>query len=198
MRDTQAFKGFALGMMVALVCTLGALPVFARATSSAGQATRLGPQGNEFTSSPLMIPAAAFVYDGYAPTSYWFSFADGYLAGNSEANGCMEAAVYLPSLAHLDGFYVYLYDNDAGTNVTATLHRVRTTTGVGQVLATVSTNGADTNIQYLGTNNVNPDDVSNLYAYYVTTCLSSANTRLYGARVFYHINRIYLPHVNKN
>ena len=146
----------------------------------------LAPTGDY--NSPLTIAAAQFIHDGFAPTSYWFSFADGYIRGaNNLQNACMEAPVYLPNGAVLDSFYAYLLDNDASLNVTVNLRRVRTLTGVGEVLGDVSTSGQPNTIQYLGDTTISPNNVSDLYAYYITTCLNSDNIRLYGVRIFYHM-----------
>ena len=144
-------------------------------------------------SSPLVIPAADFTSTGTNPGSTFFFFGDeqnpngGYVRGNASGDGCLKAPAYLPDAALVDSFYAYVYDDESTYTVSVGLNRVRLSTGIHNLMANVATTGMTDTIQYLGDVTVNPNEVNNLYSYYVTTCLNGDKTRLYAARIFYHL-----------
>lgn len=107
--------------------------------------------------------------------------------------GCIRAPVYLPPTAAISSFFAYVYDNDATITVTVSLQRVRTLTGMYDLLGQVSTSGADTIIHYIGDDTIDFSLVDNKHAYYLTTCLKTWDTRLYAVRIFYTFHHLYLP-----
>ena len=193
-----------MGALAALLLSAGGLPVLRRIdlpAASPAESSRLPGQaaasGNEFSTSPLVVPAADFVSDGYAPNSTFFYFTGGYVGGIGTkpvpGAGCIRAPVYLPPTASITGFFAYIYDNDPANNVTVSLQRVRTLTGLYDLIGQVSTSGEDpNNIKYIGNNAINFGFVDNKHAYYLTTCLKTRDTRLYAVRVFYTFH-FYLP-----
>ncbi len=204
MADSRPFKALVTGALAALLLTAGVLPVLARigsppatpesASSPPGQAAA---SGNDFSTSPLVVPAADFVSDGNWPSSTFFYFLGGYVRGTGAPTdpgaGCLRAPVYLPPNAAITGFFAYIYDNAPAITVTVSLQRVRTFTGMYDLLSQVSTSGADTNIHYIGSSTINFGFVDNKHAYYLTTCLKSPDTRLYAVRIFYKFVQLYLP-----
>jgi hypothetical protein len=144
-------------------------------------------------SSPLVIPAADFSSSGANPGNTFFFFGDeqnpngGYVRGIASGVGCLKAPAYLPDGGLVDSFYAYVYDNESTYTVSVGLNRVRLSTGVHDLMASVATTGITDTIQYLGDVTVSPNVVSNQYSYYVTTCLNGDKTRLYATRIFYHL-----------
>jgi hypothetical protein len=133
--------------------------------------------------SPLVIPAADFSSDGDDPDGFFFNFAGGYINGDGSA--CLKAPAYLPKGATISSVYASLYDNASG-DVTVNLRRVNRSTGATNKMATVSTTSNSTNIQQRSDISINYPTVSYpTYAYYVTTCLSYANHRIYSVRIYY-------------
>jgi hypothetical protein len=189
-------KGFALGMLAALIVGLGIVPVLARGGDplllpmNQALASHAGSQAFG-GSAPLVIPAAAFTSDGFDPDGFFFSFAGGYVNGDGSA--CLKAPVYLPKGAVVYRTYASLYDNASG-NVTVNLRRVNRSTGATNVMASMSTTSDSTSIQNRPDLSISYPDISYpTYAYYVTTCLSSADHRLYSVRIYYHEYWVYLP-----
>jgi hypothetical protein len=142
------------------------------------------PQYTE--TSPLVIPAAAFRSDGFLPGSFFFPFSGGYLQGDSENYGCVEAEAPLPSGFVVKRMSVSLYDNDAGRNVSVTLRKVDNFTGTGSVMGQVSTLGTSNSVQVLTDSFIVGSLVSYPdFSYYLTTCLGSGNIRLYSVQLYY-------------
>jgi hypothetical protein len=133
--------------------------------------------------SPLVISAADFSSDGFDPDGFFFSFAGGYINGDGSA--CLKAPAYLPKGATITSLYASLYDNADG-NVTVNLRRVNRSTGATNVMASASTSSNSTSIQQRSDTSISYPDISYpTYAYYVTTCLSYANHRVYSVRIYY-------------
>jgi hypothetical protein len=153
----------------------------------------LAPASSGNYSSPLVIPAADFSSTGANPGNTFFFFGNelnpngGYVRGTASGEGCLKAPAYLPGGALVDEFYAYVYDNVITYTVSVGLNRVYLPTGAYDLMASVATTGMTDTIQYLGDVTVSPNEVSNLYSYYVTTCLNGDKTRLYAARIFYHL-----------
>jgi hypothetical protein len=224
MFNKNALKGFAMGMLAAIIVALGVWPALAHdsdqlllptdhelalhadrspgGSPGAEEPDRMGADqvtGQSFAgSSPLVIPAADFSDDGYDPDSFFFLFGGGYVTGTAADYGCLKAPAYLPRGATVTSVYAYLYDNDGARSAYVNLRRVRNMTGVQETMASVSTSGYanSTSIRYLGDTTISPDEVDNLYSYYVTTCLGSSGIRLYAVRIFY-TTPVYLPIVMK-
>ena len=165
---------------------------------SAQETDNIQPGGDNLAtsgnySSPLVIPAADFTSTGKNPGSTFFFFGDeqnpngGYVRGTASGDGCLKAPAYLPDAALVDSLYAYVYDDESTYTVSVGLNRVRLSTGVHNLMASVATTGMTDTIQYLGDVTVSPNEVNNLYSYYVTTCLNGDKTRLYAARIFYHL-----------
>ncbi len=204
MPDPRPFKALVTGALAALLLSAGVLPALARIGSPAASPAassrlpgRVTASGNEFSTSPLDVPAADFVSDGLKPSSTFFYFTGGYIRGIGTTPvlgaGCIRAPVYLPPTAAISSFFAYVYDNDATITVTVSLQRVRTLTGMYDLLGQVSTSGADTIIHYIGDDTIDFSLVDNKHAYYLTTCLKTRDTRLYAVRIFYTFHHLYLP-----
>jgi hypothetical protein len=141
--------------------------------------------------SLLAIPAAAFSSDGGFPSGFFFDFETGYLRGDSFA--CLKAPVYLPQGAVVDSVYASLYDNAYG-NVAVTLRRVDVVSGSIEIMAAAGTTTNSTSIQQKGDVTISYQQVSYpRYAYFLTTCLSSADHRIYAVRIYYAAHRVFLP-----
>jgi len=138
-------------------------------------------------SSPLVIPAADFSSDGYAPEGYMFWFSAGALYGENVSGTCLMAPAYLPNGATVTDMFITAYDNDATNNTYVNLWRVDNYAGTSaQVMASVATAGVSTYIQTPGTYTITyPDVVYPTYSYFVTTCLSYSELRLYSVRIYY-------------
>jgi hypothetical protein len=197
----DALKGFALGMLAALIVALGIAPVVARGgdqhlpPKNDAPASPAGPQGFGGP-SPLVIPAAAFTSDGGDPDGFYFSFGGGYINGDGTA--FLKTPAYLPKGAIVYQVYASLYDNASG-NVTVNLRRVNRSTGATNVMASVSTSSNSTSIQQRGDTSISYPDISYpTYAYYLTTYLGHANQRIYSVSIYYHEYWLYLPLVLRN
>jgi hypothetical protein len=190
---SHAWQGFAAGVLAALVLALALGPI----ALPAGAQPAVAPAGLPiYSTSPLVIPGAAFSSDGYDPPSMFFSFWGGYLQGGS-INTCTKAPVYLPKGAKLIDMWTSVYDNDAAASMWIRLYRVDTYTGVVDVMAYVATSGAADYIQTPWDWIEYPMVQYPQYSYYVGTCLESAATRLYSVRIYYNLFRTYLPVVLK-
>lgn len=154
--------------------------------SSAEEPQAIGIEGNTINAYvPLIIPVADFRSDGFKPNSTFFSFSGGYQQGNAEAYGCMMAPVYLPDGATVEQLYISVVDNDS-SNVTVTLYRVDVYTGLTDIMGAVTSSGASSSLVSLGDTTIDYPTVDYpTYAYYVTTCISSANIKLYSVRIWY-------------
>ena len=81
--------------------------------------------------------------------------------------------------------YASLYDNATG-NIAVRLRRVNVYSGVSDVMASLYTESEDTTIQQRGDDTIGyPEVIYPDYAYYLTTCLTSADHRLYSVRIYY-------------
>jgi len=196
MCNKYALKGIALGMLAALIVGLGIVPVLARGGDplllpmNQTLASPSGPQAFG-GSAPLVIPAAAFTSDGFDPDGFFFSFSGGYV--NGDGTTCLKAPAYLPKGAHVYAVYASLYDNASGS-IAVNLRRVNRSTGVTKVMASMSTTSDSTSIQNWPDFSISYPDISYpAYAYYITTCLNSADHRLYSVRIYYHEYWAYLP-----
>ena len=180
-----------MGALAALALAVGFLPGLARSGAA------LTPPGNELSSSPLIIPAADFSSDGYLPGSTLFSFAGGYTAGvganKVQGGGCLKAPVYLPSGASITSFAAYVSDTDTINDLVISLHRIRTMTGLHEMLAQVQDLGGGIGIHTLINNSIQPNQIDDLHAYYVTTCLWTQKMKLYGVRIYFFAHHLYLP-----
>jgi hypothetical protein len=140
------------------------------------------PEAAEYA-SPLIIPAADFSSDGQDPDGFFFDFAGGYVNGAGTA--CLKAPVYLPNGATIQGVWASVYDNAPG-EVTVILRRADMNSGATDLMAVLSTDVDTTTLQQPGTSEISYPVVSYpMYAYYLTTCLNSADHRLYSVRIYY-------------
>lgn len=137
--------------------------------------------------SPLVISAADFSSDGYVPEGFFFSFVSGALNGENIPGTCLMAPAYLPNGATVTDMFITAYDNNASYNVPVSLWRVDNYAGTSaQTMASVVTSGASTALQTPGTATITYPDVSYpSYSYFVTTCLSYSEIRLYSVRIYY-------------
>jgi hypothetical protein len=133
--------------------------------------------------SPLVIPAADFSSDGGFPDGYFFDFETGFLRGDDFA--CLKAPAYLPHGVTVDYVGASLYDNATGS-VTVNLKRVDVVSGAVNTMATLGTPWNSTDIQSVGDNDIDYEEISYpAYAYFLTVCLSSVDHRLYSVRIYY-------------
>ncbi len=152
------------------------------------------------TTSPLVIPAAAFGTDGYAPKSTYFLFSGGYLRGEAPGSGCVKAPAYLPNYAKVTVVWASVVDNDSASDLYIDLWRVSNIDGnPASIMATLKSTGASTGVQVPGDYTINTPDVRYPdYSYYVTTCLYSTTFRLYSVRIYFNgPYTMYLPIVRK-
>ncbi len=135
--------------------------------------------------SPMLVPAAAFHSDGSDPDSHSFYFNVGFIGSDNDGTStCMYAPINLPDGAHVTDFYSNLMDNNASLEMSVYLLRVDKDTGWASEMASVTSTGADTNIDSLWTNSITDPDIDWHYAYFVTTCIHD-DFRIYNARVYY-------------
>jgi hypothetical protein len=195
MLERHSLRALILGALVALALAAGFLP------GLVSSGAPLTPSGNELSSSPLIIPAADFSSDGKLPGSALFSFAGGYTAGvgtsKVQSGGCIKAPVYLPRGASITSFTAYVYDIDSTNDLVISLHRIRTMTGLHEVLGQVRDLGGSSDPHALVNSSIHPDQVDDLHAYYVTTCLWTNKMRLYGVRIYFFAHHVYLPMVER-
>lgn len=201
MKIKQALPALAAGVLTAALVFLGVGPVVARSALQLFYPTANQQSAAEAPAAPLFyeddrfyIPAAAFVPDGVNPDSTQFVFdmgplmsgSGGYIVGNAQAYGCVQAPVYLPQGETVQQLEANIYDNDPNHSVDLRLHRSNRVTGADDILLTVSSgqSAASASIQSLNILSATPMFVDNqTYHYYLRTCLQSAQTALYGAAV---------------
>lgn len=137
--------------------------------------------------SPLVISAADFRSDGLAPEGYMFWFSTGAIYGEGVSQTCLMAPAYLPNGATVTDMFISAYDNNASYDVNVSLWRVDNYAGTGaQVMASIITSAASTAIQTPGTSSITYPEVSYpTHSYFVTTCLSQNDVRLYSVRIYY-------------
>lgn len=185
-------------LVVAIVMGLGIAPLLAHASERWELFAHDldGPLADEPAGtglSILVIPAAAFSSDGGFPDGFFFDFETGDLRGDTFA--CLKAPVYLPEGAVVDSVYASLYDNADGT-VAVTLRRVDVVSGSMNIMAAAGTTTNSTSIQQKEDITVSYQEVSYpRYAYFLTTCLNSADHRVYSVRIYYAAHRVFLPMV---
>lgn len=187
---TQQFKrGGLLGAVAAILLVFAFLPAPAE---SAGLNNLSGV-------APVMVPAAAFVSDGFQPDSFFFPFGGGYFQGDANNYGCMEAPIYIPQGAKVMEVFASVYDNDVARGISIAVRRVDNFSGGTDILASMSTTGPDafagvqviSDITVLDNLITYPD-----YSYYVTTCLGSGDIRLYSVRLYFP-QEMFLPTINR-
>ena len=199
MRTKAAWQRTVLALLVvAIVMGLGIAPLLAYASErwelfAHNLADPLADEPAGTGLSLLVIPAAAFSSDGGFPDDFFFDFETGYLRGDNFA--CLKAPVCLPHGAVIDSIYASLYDNAYG-NVAVTLRRVDVVSGSMEIMAAAGTTTDSTSIQQKEDITISYPEVSYpRYAYFLTTCLSSADHRVYSVRIYYAAHRVFLPMV---
>jgi hypothetical protein len=150
-------------------------------------------QGLPWNGNPIVIPAAAFGRDGGPSTNVFFSFI-GFWRGNS--SGCITAPIYLPRYARLTYLFVSTMDNDASNNLWLNLYRVDNYSGTVETLGGISSSGQSTDILVLYDTLNTAVEYPN-YSYYLGSCLLSSNHRLYSVRVYFDLNRVFMPAIAK-
>jgi hypothetical protein len=132
--------------------------------------------------SPLVIPAAAFVNDGLT-IDYFYSFAGGELGGPD----CWEAPVYLPDDVRILQYNASINDSDAVHDMSVYLRR-KYNYSVGadtQVMGTIVSSGS-TGFEVYGDFSIDyPRVTYPEYSYILTLCGGSSNTGLISLRVYY-------------
>ena len=178
-----AARALVVTVLILLVVTLIARPLTGW-TQSEGAVPAPDTQASGY-GSPLVIPAADFSSDGTDPDGFSFSFSGGYIGGSSSLP-CLKAPAYLPAGATVVSVWASVYDNYAPGAIQLYLRRVNVSSGVSNPLASLGTSTDSTEIQQIKDLEVNyatvlyPD-----YAYYVTTCLTDVQHRLYSVRIYY-------------
>jgi len=142
-------------------------------------------------------PPAAFTSDGNIPDGFMMSFAGGYFFGTVEVGACLLAPVQLPKGVTITSFEVRLDDGNATLSEWFDLHRINLETGAATMMATVSSPAGTTGgLVALTDNTISDPDVSDMYAYQVTTC-ARPNINVYSVRIGYG-STTSLPSVLKN
>jgi hypothetical protein len=198
MSNKHAVRNFALGVLAALAIVSTVPPMLANASGLRDWAVAHGYNGPQAftTGGPLVIPAAAFRSDGLRPGGYTFWFPFGYMQGST--GDCVMAPAYLPQGAVIFEMFASVYDNDAANNVTVNLRRLNRDTGAVDLIGSLNTTGTSTAIQTPYDSTImNPVVSYPYYAYYVSTCLETSNTRLYSVRIWYYSDFTYLPLTTK-
>ena len=183
-RETMiwAARAFVVTVLVLLVVTLIARPLPGW-TQSEGAVPAPDTQAAGY-GSPLVIPAADFSSDGGDPDGFSFDSAGGYIAGSSSLP-CIKAPAYLPAGATVTSVWASVYDNATGI-VAVRLRRVNVTSGDSDVMASLYTSADSTDNQLIKDLEIgfatvlHPD-----YAYYLTTCLTNVQHRLYSVQIYY-------------
>lgn len=173
-----------LSFAILVVSILSLVPESTAAELSADEAVLKSFPG----ASPLVIPAAAFASKGNNPTSNRFWWGNGYLSGVDPAgDGCVQAPAYLPDNVEVTGFFASYIDNDPAENFWIWLTRTTNTTPEPFFdIAIITTSGADPDVQAPSAPDIF-EPMVNLpeNAYYVSTCLPSALTKLISVRIYY-------------
>ncbi len=193
MSNKHAFRNFGLGALAALTIVWTIPPMLAHAGGLRDWAAAHASNGPQAFggSGPLVIPAAAFRSDGLSPGGYVFWFDLGRMEGLT--GSCVMAPAYLPDRSLVYQVWASVYDNDAVNNITVNMRRVNRDTGAVDLMGSLGTTGVSTAIQTPYDLTISNPLVSfPNYAYYVTTCLETTNTRLYSVRIWYK-EFLYLP-----
>jgi hypothetical protein len=139
-----------------------------------------------------VVPAAAFKSKGNDSESTYFPILSGYIRGTSAAGGCVQAPLYLPQGARIDGMFVTVYDNDASNNITVTLTRTDNYEYFTYTdLNNLSSSGSSTSMQNIGGYTLDEVVTYPRYSYFVHTCLPTLDTRLYAVRVYFFDDQIF-------
>jgi hypothetical protein len=195
MKNKQVFIGGLAGALTALILFFAVWPALAGNDAPIQSA----PQNFGENEKLVVIPAAAFVSDGFLPDSFFFPFGGGYFQGNGSNYGCMEAPVYVPAGRNLLRMYASVYDNDPTRSISIALRRVDNFGGGTTNMASVSTSSADVfnGVQILSDTSVIEQSVAFPdYSYYITTCLGSSDIRLYSVRLYIVADQ-YLPSMQR-
>jgi hypothetical protein len=180
---------FAIWSVPALATERGNLGAVALDPQDGG--TTGGQKGFPSGPGPIehqVVPAAAFAGDGYLDAdTYRFWFSTGSIEGNGITGyGCVMAPVHLPGDAYILQLSAALWDYDPAEAVGVTLWRVDTYLGTADVMATVATLGDALAIQIPWQDTVAfPAVRLPRYSYYLTTCLSNGDQRVYAVWVDY-------------
>jgi hypothetical protein len=137
--------------------------------------------------SPLMISATAFATKGNYADSQYFNPFSGSLAGTSAGDGCVQAPVYLPNGARVTDVWASVVDNDGSNDIYVSMYR-RSTRSLSDVtlMASLHSSGQSTSVSTPSDVTITSPKVSlPEYAYYVVTCLPTANTKLISVRIYY-------------
>lgn len=159
------------------------VPLVASERELSGAAVESKRVGGIFT--PVVVPAAAFLRDGFRPTSSVFSFFTGRLTGNSMGYGCSMAPVYLPDGATITAVTLIGIDDDPGYDVRMILRKLDNFSGQTSELVLLVTTGtpgfAEVTIAAIN----NPNVVHPDHSLYLTTCLRSQNVELIAVRIHF-------------
>ncbi len=139
------------------------------------------------SSSPLVIPAAAFSTKGNNAESHNFIWFAGFVKGTALSGGCIQAPVYLPRWARVYQMWTSFIDDDGSNDAIVTLTR-RAHADLGDIdqMGWLTTSGSDTGITSFSDMSITePLVMLHDYSYYVTTCLASEDLKLYSVRLYY-------------
>ncbi len=135
--------------------------------------------------SPMLVPAAAFHSDGTDADAFNFYSNTGYIGGDGDGTStCMYAPLNVPLGATITYFYANVVDNNGAIDMSVYLWRVDKDTGNSDIMASVTSTGADTSIDAIFTTSITEPLIAWQYAYFVTSCIHD-NFRLYNARVYF-------------
>ncbi len=148
----------------------------------------------------LVIPAASFRNDGNDPAAPYFWFNGGYWYGNDSYSTCFMAPVYVPDGVNIYQVWATVFDNDGVNDLWISLYRQDNYTGIVSQMASMASAGESTSLASAYDISVNNGKVSYpQYSYYLGTCLSDSNHRLYNVRVWYEFSYMnYLPILAKS
>lgn len=199
--NASRIQAFLAGALLALLVAMAAWPLVTRVTAQADTATADAPvvvQGFD-GSSPFVVPAAAFQSDGFDPDSHFFPFGGGYLRGNSAADGCVVAPVYVQEAVTLRAMWASVYDNSSTYNAYVNLRRIDNFTGAHTDMAFATTSGMpnSTNLRTVSDQTIQkPLILYPQYTYYLTTCLQSDQVRLYSVRLYF-AKLAFVPYIDR-
>lgn len=158
--------------------------------------TYTGPPTGISTSSPVVVPAAAFRTVSGRPAILVAS--EGYLMASffngGFATDCTVAPVNLPDGTTLDSLRATLFDSRAESNVAIQLRRKRLNTNqASEVIAEVTTTGTSGHQQVM-TSSFTAPIVDHAYSYFLATTgpcpVTDSTQRIYAVRV-YHTEAIF-------
>jgi hypothetical protein len=138
------------------------------------------------SSQELLVPASAFVPDGFtlADGDYFFTFG-GSLSDGLATPSCLQAPVNLPVGASVTALHVDVNDATGGGLTFLNLYRVDLATGLTDLMGGAGPS-ANTGFQVLTDNTITTAVVDDSHAYYLGMCFDgSANAALFSARLTY-------------